>query len=154
EIRENLILRDLLQTIPAKIPAQSKIWLGAPNSIKGPTEAVFQRQSGSNLLIVGQSEERSLTILAVAMASLAAQFPKSAAKFFVFDSTPQGFSERDFMERISKTIPQEIVQVSNSNLAEAMNELSAELKKRLEDESVVPEIFLFINGLQNFKKLR
>ena len=38
--------------------AQARIWLGAPNSIKGPTEAVFQRQSGSNLLIVGQREER------------------------------------------------------------------------------------------------
>ena len=33
-------------------------WLGAPNSIKGPTEAVFQRQSGSHLLVVGQREER------------------------------------------------------------------------------------------------
>ncbi|HXE42121.1 MAG TPA: FtsK/SpoIIIE domain-containing protein, partial [Candidatus Baltobacteraceae bacterium] len=154
DVHENLILREALLTVPAKIPAQSRIWLGAPNSIKGPTEAVFQRQSGSNLLIVGQSEERSLTILAVAMASLATQFPKPAAKFFVFDSTPQGFSEREFIERISKAIPQEMVQVNNTNLTEIMAGLSAELKKRSEAESAAPEIFLFINGLQNFKKLR
>ena len=89
DVKENALLNELLRSTPvlgaaaqkrqtslrnfrvaAKIksrcargtgrtPAQARIWLGAPNSIKGPTEAVFQRQSGSNLLIVGQSEERS-----------------------------------------------------------------------------------------------
>src|SRR5205823_2618571 len=85
DVRENLVLRELLhgradlpvgQNAQQRVPATSKAWLGAPNSIKGPTEAVFQRQSGSNLLIVGQSEERSLTLLAVALVSLSAQFPK------------------------------------------------------------------------------
>jgi hypothetical protein len=154
DVRENLILRELLQTKSEKTPVKSSIWLGAPNSIKGPTEAVFQRQSGSNLLIVGQSEERSLTILAVALTSLVAQFPKPAAKFFVFDSSPQGFPEHEFIQRACKAIPVEIVQVNNTNLTEVMVELSAELKKRSENESTAPEIFLFINGLQNFKKLR
>ena len=58
DVRENVLLRAQLQAKSVKPPAQARIWLGAPNSIKGPTEAVFQRQSGSNLLIVGQSEER------------------------------------------------------------------------------------------------
>jgi DNA segregation ATPase FtsK/SpoIIIE, S-DNA-T family len=153
DVRENLILRDLLQTAPAKAPVQSRIWLGAPNSIKGPTEAVFQRQSGSNLLIVGQSEERSLTILAVALASLAAQHPKGSAKFYVFDATPPGFTEREFLERVSKSVRAEVVPVSNSNLTDIMAGLAEEMKKRAED-STAPEIFLLINGLQNFKKLR
>jgi DNA segregation ATPase FtsK/SpoIIIE, S-DNA-T family len=79
DVRENPVLRERSET-PAKPPAQPRVWLGAPNSIKGPTEAVFQRQSGSNLLIVGQSEERTLTILAVALVSLAAQYPKGAPR--------------------------------------------------------------------------
>jgi len=155
DVRENLILRDLLQLIPTNVPAQSRIWLGAPNSIKGPTEAIFQRQSGSNLLIVGQSEERSQTILAVALTSLAAQFPKSGARFVVLDSTPQGFVQREFFDRVIGSAPHEMVQGSNGNLAEIMSGLAEELKKRNSDESVVaPEIFIFIHGLQNFKKLR
>ncbi len=138
-----------------KPAAQPRIWLGAPNSIKGPTEAVFQRQSGSNLLIVGQSEEREMTLLAVALVSLAAQYPKGAARFIVLDSSPPGFPERDFLERVIQTMPHEIVQAGNSNLAETMGALAEELKKRAADESAVaPETFVLIHGLQNFKKLR
>ncbi len=153
DVHENLALRELLETPPAKAPVQSRIWLGAPNSIKGPTEAVFQRQSGSNLVIVGQSEERSLTILAVALASLAAQFPKGSAKFYVFDAMPPGPSEREFLERVSKAVSGEVVHVGNANLAEVMGGLAEELKNR-SDDSTAREIFLLINGLQNFKKLR
>ena len=155
DVRENLVLGGLLQTKPTKPAIQSRIWLGAPNSIKGPTEAVFQRQSGGNLLIVGQSEERELTLLAVALVSLAAQFPKGTARFIVLDSTPPGFPERDFLERVIRALPHEIVQASNSNLAEVMSGLAEELKKRVADESAAaPETFVLIHGLQNFKKLR
>src|SRR6185437_3948707 len=60
DVNENLPKRVFLETKPpAKAPAQSRAWLGAPNSIKGPTEAVFQKQSGNNLLVVGQNAEAS-----------------------------------------------------------------------------------------------
>jgi hypothetical protein len=155
DVRENLLLRELLQTVPAKAPAQSRTWLGAPNSIKGPTEAVFQRQSGSNLLIVGQSEERSQTILSVALVALSAQFPKGAVRFVVLDSTAPGFPQREFLERVIAAAPHEIVQGGNANLVEVMSGLAEELKKRAGDEKTgEPEIFVLIQGLQNFKKLR
>ena len=71
-----------------KAPAAARVWLGAPNSIKGPTEAVFHRQSGNHLLIVGQREEAALALLGVGLAGLAAQFPRGSAQFTVLDSTP------------------------------------------------------------------
>ena len=163
DVRENYLLNeslagraDLLVSPDAqrRVPAESRAWLGAPNSIKGPTEAVFRRQSGSNLLVVGQSEERTTTILSVALVSLAAQFPKNAARFVVLDSTPPGFPQREFLERVIRSVPQETVQGSNSNLAEVMSGLAEELKRRGENESSGPEIFVLIQGLQNFKKLR
>ncbi len=154
DVTENLPLRAALHKIPTQIPAQASVWLGAPNSIKGPTEAVFRRQSGSNLLIVGQSEERTATILSVALVALAAQFPKDAARFVVLDSTPPGFPSREFLERAVKAVPHESVQGGNSNLAEVMTGLSEELSRRAESESSGPEIFALIQGLQNFKKLR
>ena len=154
DVQENIPLRLALQKVPPQIPAQAGVWLGAPNSIKGPTEAVFRRQSGGNLLVVGQSEERTTTILAVSLVSLAAQFPKGGARFVVFDSTPPGFPQREFLERIVKSVPHETVSGSNSNLAEVMTGLAEELKRRAENESSGPEIFVLIQGLQNFKKLR
>jgi hypothetical protein len=155
DVRDNPLLRDALATRPTAPATTARVWLGAPNSIKGPTEAVFVRQSGSNLLIVGQSEERELTLLCAALVSLASQFPKSAARFIVLESSPPGFPERDFLERVIRAVPHEIVQAGNANLAETMGALAEELKKRAADESAAaPETFVFIHGLQNFKKLR
>jgi DNA segregation ATPase FtsK/SpoIIIE-like protein len=155
DVRENVLLRASLETKPVQPPAQSRTWLGSPNSIKGPTEAVFQRQSGNNLLIVGQSEERSLTLLAIALVSLAAQYPKGTARFIVLDSTPPGFPQRELLQRILQTVPHELIQVNNSNLAETMAGLAEELKQRADDESAAaPETFVLIHGLQNYKKLR
>ena len=154
DVRENFPLRLALQKNPMEIPIQAGIWLGAPNSIKGPTEAIFRRQSGGNLLVVGQSEERTTTILAVALVSLGAQFPKAGARFVVFDSTPPGFPQREFLQRIVRVMPHETIQASNSNLAEVMTTLAEELNRRAENESSGPEIFVLIQGLQNFKKLR
>ncbi len=188
DVRENYLLVELLKSAgsagilaaspnentPAGMPAlPARIWLGAPNSIKGPTEAVFRRQSGGNLLVVGQSEERTATILSVALVSLSAQFPSRerrrpagkdetrrqdagapGVRFVVLDSTPPGFPQRDFLQQVIQAVPHEVVQGSNSNLVEVMTGLAEELKRRAESESSGPEIFALIQGLQNFKKLR
>jgi hypothetical protein len=154
DVAENIPLRLALQKSPAEIPALASVWLGAPNSIKGPTEAIFRRQSGSNLLVVGQSEERAQTILSVALIALGAQFPKNAVRFVVCDSTPPGFPQRECLQKTIQAVPHEVILTSNSNLAEVMGNLAEELKLRAENEQSGPEIFVLIQGLQNFKKLR
>jgi hypothetical protein len=172
DVKENLLLQALLaaprlgspdlpvgqdarQRAPAetKVPVAARIWLGAPNSIKGPTEAVFQRQSGSNLLIVGQSEERAATLLAIGLVSLAAQYPKNSVRFILLDSSPPGLPQREFLQRVIQAVPHEIIQANNSNLAEVMGGLAADLK-RGDETSDARETFVLIHGLQNYKKLR
>lgn len=155
DVGENLTLRSLLETKAAKAPAQARVWLGAPNSIKGPTEAVFQKQSGNNLLIVGQNAEASLSMLSVALVSLSAQYPLGAARFVLLDSTAPDSPDREFLDRIVQAVPHEIVRVKGGDLSEAMNALAAELKQRGENEqSGAPETFVMIHELQNYKKLR
>jgi len=147
----------------------SRVWLGAPNSIKGPTEAVFRRQSASNLLVVGQSDERGLTILSVALVSLAAQHAQDGAQFFVLHNLAAGFPQLDFLQRVIRAVPQSVTQCTNANLTEVMGALSAELKRRTENEvgqasslsgndrqdaCPTKDIFVLIHDLQNFKKLR
>ena len=155
DVRENLVLREALQAKPAQPPGWARLWLGAPNSIKGPTEAVFQKQSGSNLLIVGQSEERTMTLMAVALVSLSAQYPNQALRFVLLDSTPPGIPQREFLERVIAAVPHEIIQSNNSNLADIMTGLTSDLKRRASGEkSGVPDTFVLVHGLQNYKKLR
>jgi hypothetical protein len=48
-------------------------WLGSAVAIKDPTAAVFVRQNGSNLLLVGHREEAALGVMASCFVSLLAQ---------------------------------------------------------------------------------
>ena len=155
DVRDNEPLRALLRTSPASPPSQARIWLGAPNSVKGPTEAVFQRQSGSGLLIVGQAEEPALSILSLALIALSAQYPKGSVRFLLLDSTAPGVPHREYLERVVRGLPHEVIQVKHAELAERMGELSEELKQRGGGQGGHgPETFLFIHGLQNYKKLK
>jgi S-DNA-T family DNA segregation ATPase FtsK/SpoIIIE len=156
DVRENHVLAKLLAPESAARPAAARVWLGAPNSIKGPTEAVFQRQSGSHLLIVGQREESALAMLSIALVSLAAQFPLGDARFILLDGNAPGTSQSEFMGRIVKSISHEVTAISGGELSEAINGLAEELKRRADatDAASAPTVFLFINGIQKFKKLR
>jgi len=158
EVRENAELAALLAA-PELVPARgaAKAWFGAPNSIKGPTEGVFARQSGSNLLVVGQREEAALAIGAVSLVSLAAQFPKGGAKFVVCDGTLPGSPEGVFLESVMAAIPHEVEVVKNHDIPEVMGRLDAELKIRSADEvaaAEAPTTFLILLGLAKFKKLK
>jgi DNA segregation ATPase FtsK/SpoIIIE, S-DNA-T family len=153
DVRENLPLRAVLKNA-GKISTPPRIWLGAPNSIKGPTEVVFRRQSASHLLVVGQSDDRVLTILSVALVSLAAQHAKDGAKFFVLHNLAAENAQLDFFQRVISSIPQPVIQAGNANVSEVMATLAEELKRRQENEAPGPEIFVLIHDLQNFKKLR
>jgi hypothetical protein len=157
DMRENELLRSALAVVPTTVPVSGRVWLGAPNSIKGPTEAVFQRQSGSHLLIIGQRDEAALTMLGGAILALSAQYPKGSVKFVLFQSAPTGSQEAEFLNHVAAAIPHPIVNVHANGVPAAMNDLAAELQARSagdEAAHTAPTIFLLIHGLQRFKKLR
>ena len=156
DIRENPLLKVLLQAPAVRPSGVGRVWLGAPNSIKGPTEALFQRQSGNNLLIVGQRDEAVLSIFASALFSLSAQFCAGTARFIVADATTPGTPQRDFVEGIVRLIPHPIRLVKNSDLPEVLAELAADLKARTDEAyaTAAPTTFVFIHDLQKFSKLR
>ena len=155
DVRENFVLQNALSTKPASRPVAAHAWLGAPNSIKGPTEAVFRRQSGNHLLVVGQRDESILTMLGLSMISLAAQYPAGTVKFIFLDSSTPGTPDADFLERIFKMIPHGVKIVRSHELGDVMTELDQELKDRTaSDSSQAPSVFLFIHGLHKWKKLK
>jgi len=150
EIRSNIQLEELLKSQPVERAVEPKAWLGEPNSIKGPTEAVFARRSGSHLLVVGQSEDRVSSMLSLAILSLAAGQPADGAKFIVLDSaSAQGMSGR-----LKGLLPHEVRVTGPASAGEVFSELAAELERRANGETEGPEIFVAIHGLQRFKKLR
>jgi S-DNA-T family DNA segregation ATPase FtsK/SpoIIIE len=152
-IGDNPLLRALLAADSLQASSSPRIWLGAPNSIKGPTEAMFRRQSGSHLLIVGQREEAAMGMLGLGLISLAAQLPKAGARFLVFDCSAPDSAEAKFLEQIVAIIPQDTKLVRAGDVDEIMTALAAEQQTRAE-QSGGAETFLFIHSLQRNKKLK
>jgi len=155
-IRENDALRTVRETAPTASAVSPRAWLGAPNSIKGPTEVVFHRQSGNHLLIVGQRDEAALTLLGVSLLALTSQYPRGAARFVLFNSTNAGTPDAEFLDRVIAACPQEITVAHINDVAGVTNDLATELKARVSGEHGPdsPPIFVFIVGLHKFKKLR
>jgi S-DNA-T family DNA segregation ATPase FtsK/SpoIIIE len=140
--------------VPVKGPEAARAWLGAPNSIKGPTEAVFHRQSGNNLLVVGQREEAALSMLGLSMLALGAQYPAGHARFVFFQGATDGTGTA-FIETVAKGLPHEVTIVSPHETVAAMNGIAAELKQRMGIGAYGEgPVFVVVNGLHKFKKLR
>jgi S-DNA-T family DNA segregation ATPase FtsK/SpoIIIE len=155
DILENDRLKQVLETASTATPVTARAWLGAPNSIKGPTEVMFRRQSGNHLLIAGQRDETALAMLGISMLALAGQYPIGRVKVYLFHATIPGSTEATFVEQIAAAIPHGLTLVAGHQVPEVMNELSADLKARIAGETPdAPEVFVLIHGLPRFKKLR
>ncbi len=156
EIRENEALIKAINTRPVTAPVAPRCWLGAPNSIKGPTEVVFHRQSGNHLLIVGQRDEAAVTMIGLSMLALAAQHPVGSVKFVLIQSANPGSSDAELFEQIVKIMPHEVLMAEGMDIAEIINDLATDLKARVNNNGsvVAPTVFLFIHGLHKYKKLR
>ncbi len=153
DVRDNALLTAALENPPVKAPADPKCWLGMPNAIKGPTEAMFPRQSGRHLLLVGQNDEAVAAIMGLGMLALAAQHPRAnPPKFYLVHGALAGTPDCEFLEGIA----QGQAQVSQGHEApEFINEIHTEMKRRNDEGSAGdPPIYLFIHGLQKFRKLR
>jgi hypothetical protein len=156
DVRENPLLRAVLAAPVIQRAANPRIWLGAPNSIKGPTEVVFHRQTGNNLFLVGQRDEAIMAIFSVALVSLAAQHPLGAARFILLEGSAPGSPQRDFMEQVAGIIPHQVALPKQNDFAEILQGLTDEMKQRAEDPEAdsAPPVFLFIHGIQKFNRLR
>jgi S-DNA-T family DNA segregation ATPase FtsK/SpoIIIE len=157
DVTENELLATALRSTPPKAPPAGRMWLGAPNAIKGPTEAAFYRQSGNHLLICGQRDEVALTMLALGARALAAQYPPGTAKFYFIHSAPPGTADAEFIEMMGRHIPHGYTEVRTQDVPRVIDELATECKARSSGEiqaDTAPAIYIFIHQLHRFKKLR
>ena len=141
-----------------KAPKQTNspvAWLGDPVAIKDPTSLMFRRQSGSNVLIIGQVDEQAMATLAAAAISLSAQLPKDRVRFVLFDGTPTDSMLAGKLPEVLAALPNETKVVEYRQVEEAIGELTEEYERRRDDaEGNFPSIFVLINGVQRYRNLR
>jgi DNA segregation ATPase FtsK/SpoIIIE, S-DNA-T family len=154
KVEENQELASRLRSCPEGLPSLPEAWLGAPNSIKGPTAATFGLQNGSHLLVLGQNEEMALSLVLCSLVSLAAQYPVDAAEFVIVDAFPDHSRQREILDRVLAVLPQRTRTLRDNSLDELMAGLGRDLDIRSGTTETSPATFLVVIGLQSFKKLR
>jgi ABC-type multidrug transport system fused ATPase/permease subunit len=162
DVRSNRGLQELLDREHGEpsVPAVAA-WLGDAVAIKDPTSAVFRRQSGSNLLLVGQREEAALASLAVGVLSAAARHRPGAGNgvagktFYLLDGLPADSPHAGLVDRLAEVLGPSARVVGRRDLDEVLQTILDEVTRR--DEQGVqdpPSVYLCIFGLQRYRDLR
>jgi DNA segregation ATPase FtsK/SpoIIIE-like protein len=132
-----------------------KAWLGGAMAIKEDTSATFRIASGSNLLIVGQQDETTTSLVANAMCSLGKQSTFSNTSLTLLDGTPGDSPHATVLKEVAETIGCAASIVGIREVEQAMQDLYAQLQQRMTDGAAdLPTVFLVINALHRFRDLR
>ncbi|GIW87444.1 MAG: hypothetical protein KatS3mg108_1768 [Isosphaeraceae bacterium] len=156
DIRRLASLRALLDadTWPEPPPRAPLAWLGEAVAIKDPTAAVFRRQGGHNLLLVGQDADAARGIFAAALLSLAAQLPPEAASFAILDATPEDHPDEARLRRIAACVPHPSLLGGPSQVDSILQQLADELARRQSHPLVRNSWFVFLFDASRFRQLR
>jgi hypothetical protein len=159
-----LLDRPAGETAPPALPA----WLGEAIAIKDPTAAVFRRQTGSNLLIVGQNDDAAIAMMTCAVVSVAARHRAGAAAnadaggaepsppmFTVLDGLTADAPQAGWVERLAGALPHGVRSVGRREIDGVLKALADEVERRQHgDQGARPPLFLIVAALQRFRDLR
>jgi len=156
DIAGNRQLTDSLQQpVSAAKQKLPTAWLGEPVAIKAPTSVVFRRQSGSNLLVVGQRDSAALALMNAALISLAAQHDPASAEFVIFQGVNPDSPQTDTLKKIASLLPHQTKIIEWRDVAEVIDELANKCQQRLQgDQSDQRSIYVIVFGLQRYRMLR
>jgi hypothetical protein len=132
-------------------------WVGEPVAIKESTSAAFRRQSGSNLLIVGQNEEAATAMMESALLSLAAQEQPlaEALQFCLLDFTSVDQPFASALTKLGEGLPHKVQVSGRRGLPEAIAAIAQEVNARINGaQSGWPSLYVLVHGLQRARDLR
>jgi DNA segregation ATPase FtsK/SpoIIIE-like protein len=137
-------------------------WLGDAIAIKDPTAAIFRRQGGANMLVVGQREDLGTAILAMSLVSLAAcsdPHPGGAlgrpARFVLMEPAIAEEKPDILLSQLATHLPHEVEVVGRLGVGDACERLAAEVKRRLDEQVLDGEsVFVVVRDLGRFRELR
>jgi DNA segregation ATPase FtsK/SpoIIIE, S-DNA-T family len=148
-----------------------RAWLGSAVAIKDPTDAVFRPQSGSNLLVVGPSDEQALGVLSVSVVSLAAQLgplagaataiprgensPARLQRFYIFDGARPESPEAGVWQRLLDKTGVDGALIQPRDAAQLVSDVADEVNRRLAaGEQTTEPVFFVIYNLARFRDLK
>jgi hypothetical protein len=160
----NPLLRELLAsgTVHGRQPTTPLAWMGDAIAIKDPTAAIFRRQGGANMLIVGQREDLGTSLLAMSMMSLACGHDPHphgavgrAARFVLFEPAIAEEKPDILLSQLATYLPHEVEVAGRLGVADSFERLAAEVQRRIDGQVLDGEaVFVIIRDLGRFRELR
>ena len=142
---------------------ENAVLVGEPLKIINNMKMVFKQKQGSNMLVIGNDEQKARTLFTFAILSLSLhaltknsyQCPKSP-KIYLFDYAPlEVFEERDdTLLTLAKSLPNFIKYIPFDESEEAMKELYQVFKQREKGKEQNDELHMMVYGLQRARNLR
>ncbi len=155
DLARNQALDDLLAGRAQ--PAAPTAWLGEAISIKDPTGVAFRRQTGSNLVIVGQHEGAAQAIILAALTGLAAFHARAhqPARFVLLDPGTLDDGTPTPLADLGAALGPDAELATPRACDASIERLSAELdRRRAGDATDDPRVYLVVNGMHRFRSLR
>ena len=124
---------------------------------QGAHAVPFRRQSGANVLMVGQEEESAIAIFASMVASIAAQQKPGDALFYLMDGSPHDsryFGLLDASRRRSRIRPRWSAGEKCPKPSMNWRQLMAQRQGDDAHASAGPAVYLLLFGLQRYRLLR
>lgn len=138
------------------IPAPT-VWLGDAVEIAAPSSVTFHRQSGCNVLMVGQDADAALGVMSAAFVTFAASLSpwQEMNSLFVLDGSHAGTPERATWNYLVESIPVDGRIIHPEEAAPFLTAMNAELERReTERDSDAPPILMMVYHLARFRDLR
>ena len=159
---QNTALQQALKQTQTATQQAPRAWLGASVAIKDPTSVAFRRQSGANLLVVGQQEESASGLLVAGLVGLAAHVfgadrfdETNGVKFFVLNGARPESPESQLWQHLLPQFSPNLQIVSPREVETAIAEIAALVDQRLQaDDDGAPPVFLLVHDLARFRALR
>ena len=151
DLTQNPLLQKRWQE-PHKPATSWSAWLGDAVAIKDPTSATFRKQSGSNVVILGQQEEIAIGLTASSLISLSAAVDPATPEptiHLVIGQALDAASEH-LVNSLIEVLP--VRMWPQRELGALLNQLAEEIERRGQ-LGAAPQ-FLFLYGLQRLRDLR
>ena len=148
-------LQELIANPPTTGVPALQIFVGDPVAIRNVSVITLRRQSGANIIVIGQREEVAAGLSVATLVSFAAVTRKISGRVVLLDgTTPDSLTAGVLQATIEKLkLNAEVPNYRDSDAA--VLQLGEEVARRIaEGRQDQPPILLMIHGLQRFRTLR
>lgn len=141
---------------------ENNLIVGEPLKLVNSMKMTFKKKQGSNLLVIGNDEEKARILFTFAALSLSLhKFSTNGNKrtkkpsIYLFDYAPmEDFDEKDILVELKDRLPSYIKYIPFDDADEYMNELYQNFLEREKGKADLDDTYLFIYGLQRARNLR